>query len=226
MSKHSSNTIQVITFDLDDTLWDIRPVLVRAETAVYRWLQQNAPRLSEHYSPEQLAQLKLQVYRQQPELAHQISELRRVALRHALLACDYSERQAQELATAAFEVFIDARHQVSLFDGAEPVLAALQQHYQLGVLTNGNADIRRLPIGRYFDFAFSAEQLNASKPGPNHFEAALNATGCMPEQLVHVGDHPEHDVEGAMAVGCHGVWYNPHGQTWPNQQAASGEISQ
>ena len=35
--------IKVITFDLDDTLWDARPVLITAEEALFTWLSSCCP---------------------------------------------------------------------------------------------------------------------------------------------------------------------------------------
>src|SRR5690606_23803254 len=46
----------------------------------------------------------------------------------------------------AFEVFLAARHQVSLFPEVQPTLEVLANRYQLAVLTNGNADVRRLGL--------------------------------------------------------------------------------
>ena len=38
-------SIQLITFDLDDTLWDVTPVMQDAEAALRNWLTLHAPRL-------------------------------------------------------------------------------------------------------------------------------------------------------------------------------------
>ena len=35
--------IEVITFDLDDTLWDVRPALIKAEAAQNFWLDTHYP---------------------------------------------------------------------------------------------------------------------------------------------------------------------------------------
>lgn len=216
--------IKAITFDLDDTLWDVRPVLHRAEQAVDDWLSFNAPELVKHYDIAKLRALKLNIYQQRPELAHQISELRIVAMTQALINCGYSHTQAKQLAQQAFEVFIEARHQVNLYAEVEPLLGTLKPHYKLGALTNGNANVERLSISHYFDFAFSAEQLNASKPAADHFIAAQQAANCAPEQIIHIGDHPDHDIQAAMDAGCHAIWYNPQGLVWPNPTPASGEV--
>ncbi len=38
-------TIELITFDLDDTLWDTAPVIASAEAILRQWLTDNAPNL-------------------------------------------------------------------------------------------------------------------------------------------------------------------------------------
>ena len=38
-------SIQLITFDLDDTLWDTAPVIVSAEAILRAWLTEHAPNL-------------------------------------------------------------------------------------------------------------------------------------------------------------------------------------
>ena len=39
-------SIRLITFDLDDTLWDNRPVILGAEAAMRDWLALHTPRLA------------------------------------------------------------------------------------------------------------------------------------------------------------------------------------
>jgi putative hydrolase of the HAD superfamily len=201
--------IKVLTFDLDDTLWPVAPVIQHAEQQLYQWLSQHAPLLTERFSLQQQTEQRWDYYRQHPELTHQISQIRIAALRHILQQVGYPLAQASHLAEQAFEVFIEARHQVALFDTVVPILEELQQCFRLGVLTNGNADVYRLPIGRFFDFAFSAEQLNASKPAADHFLAAQQFCQCQAADIIHIGDHLEHDILAAQQAGCHSIWYNP-----------------
>ena len=52
-----------------------------------------------------------------------------------------TDKQAEKLSSEALQIFMNGRHQ--LFDGVEAVLALLKEKYTLGVLTNGNADIKR-----------------------------------------------------------------------------------
>ena len=45
-------TIDCITFDLDDTLWECDSVIARAEEALFEWLRQNMPRVTEEQKPK------------------------------------------------------------------------------------------------------------------------------------------------------------------------------
>ena len=38
--------VRAIAFDLDNTLWDVEPVLERAEQCLAAWLQQHCPRIA------------------------------------------------------------------------------------------------------------------------------------------------------------------------------------
>lgn len=207
--------IQLVTFDLDDTLWDIAPVLVRAEHHLYQWLQRQAPRLTERYDSLGLQQLMAEHLAANPELGHQISQLRIVTLESALTTSGYSHRFSVEMARQAFEVFLLARHEVEYFEHAMETLATLSQRYVLGALTNGNADVTRLELAPYFDFALAAEQLRAAKPAPDLFLAALARGGAEPSTAVHVGDHIENDVRAAQALNIRAVWVNFQHQPWP-----------
>lgn len=220
----TSRRFRLVTFDLDDTLWEVGPVLLRAEQRVGRWLAARCPEVLERYDTEALIALRRGLLESEPELRHRISALRREAMRRALLECGYAPAQAEQLAAEAFEVFLAARHEVEPFVSVEPCLAELSRDYLLGVITNGNADIFRMPLGRYFRFAVRAETLGIGKPDPAHFRAAAEAAGVEPAAAVHVGDHPEHDVEGAHAAGFTAVWFNPAGRPWPAGEPPCTEL--
>ena len=97
---------------------------------------------------------------------------------------------------------------MEFFEGALEVLEQLARSYQLGALTNGNADVARIGLDRYFAFAFSAADVGASKPAPDLFTHALTHAGASPANAIHVGDHPVDDVHGAGLVGMHTIWVN------------------
>ncbi len=216
--------IRVITFDLDDTLWDVTPTLLRAEAAQNAWLAEHRSRVIEAFDAAEMRRLRMRTFELHPELKHHISNLRRQALYDIQLHCGYSEEVSRQGAEEAFEEFLRVRHQVQPYERALEVLERLSERYVLGALTNGNADIFKVDIGEYFDFAFSAEQIGASKPLPDMFQASMKESGARSHEMVHVGDHPEHDVAGAQAVGMHTVWANYNGAAWTGETPADEEV--
>ncbi|MCX2979531.1 HAD family hydrolase [Halieaceae bacterium IMCC14734] len=220
-----ASPIKLITFDLDNTLWDVEPALLRAEQAQYLWLQQHRPAVTRKFNPQAMRDFRVTHYKQHPELAHQISAIRISAVQAMLLAAGYDSDNANAGAQAAFDVFMELRHQVQPYEQALDVLQQLSKEYQLGALTNGNADIFKLELGDCFDFSFSAEQVDASKPLPDMFHAAMSAAQVDNHQVVHVGDNPHHDIYGAKQVGLFTVWMNSGDWRWPRGEPADEEIS-
>ena len=203
--------IEVVTFDLDNTLWETDEVIRRAETAMRGWLVERVPGFGERVNRDTMSALREAVARERPDILHDMTELRKEVLRRALAGGGMAATDASRCADEAFEVFAHARHQVRYYDGALETLAVLSAHYQLGALTNGNADFERLGLDRYFSFGFTAADVGASKPHPAMFEAALQRAGVPAAAAAHVGDHPIHDMQGARAVGMRAIWANYDG---------------
>ena len=225
MSKRDRSSycrpIRAITFDLDDTLWDIWSIIERAEWRLHDWLAHHYPRIPAMFTPVELRQLSLEVAAAQPHLAHDRSHLRKEALRLAARRADCKLFPAD----AAFQVFHAARNDVEFFDDVLPALERLSCRYTLGALTNGNADIHAAGLGELLAFSINAVDAGAGKPDPAIFEAACQRLGLVPEQIVHVGDDPELDILAAARVGFRTVWVNRGGKDWPHDERADAEIA-
>jgi len=211
--------INLITFDLDDTLWDVRPALIKAEQAQNVWLQQHYPRAIENRDSHDLNQRKKDLIKQQPNLIHHISRFRQIFLEQLLLDAGVPPNEACEAAMQAFGAFIARRNDVELFKHAESVLEELNQDYTLAALTNGNADVSQTPLAAFFSFALKAEDVGAAKPAPDLFLAAMAQANSSPEHIVHVGDSHDHDIVGAHGVGIRSVWLTSEQQ--PSTLASS-----
>ena len=211
--------IKLVTFDLDNTLWNVETVILEAERRMRAWLHERVPEYADAFPPDAIAALRAVVVEQSPELRHDLSRLREAVLFRAMVECGRSDADARRLARDAFGIFLDARHEVEFFEGALDMLDRLSRDYLLGALTNGNADIARLRLDRYFRFGFSAASVGQAKPAPAIFRAALEHAGAQPLEAVHVGDHLVDDVHGADAVGMHTIWVNLPGQALPPDAA-------
>lgn len=217
-------TIKAITFDLDNTLWDVEPALLRAEQAQREWLLGHRPGTIEALDHDALWEFKKSVWKRHPHLIHHVSNMRIQLLYELQIAAGFSEADSRSGAELAFAAFLAERQRVELYSEAMGVLELLARDYSLGALTNGNADIYKTDAGELFDFAFLAEELGASKPAPDLFMAAVETSGVPAHQIVHVGDNPEHDVLGAQQVGMLTVWMNAEGAEWPGGKPADREI--
>ena len=213
-------SISCVTFDLDDTLWAVGPVIAQAEREFYAWLQANCPDVTERFSHDALVAHRHAFFIDFPDERHDLTGLRKRWLVHVLNEHGYT----REVAEAAFRVFWEHRNAVTLFDDAQPTLDDLKGRYRMGVITNGNACVEFIGIDHYFDFVVSSERAGKAKPAPDIFHIALEEAGSDPEAVVHVGDDPRNDVLGAQAVGMRTVWFNPSLEPWPGGQTPDAVI--
>lgn len=203
--------IRLISFDLDDTLWPCRPVIMRAEQALYNWLLEQAPGLTAQHSLESMREHRTRFAEANPALAHDLTELRRQALRQLLSEYGYDVA----LAEAAVALFREARNQVEPYDDVLPALAALRAEYVLVSVTNGNAQVEYTSLRDSFDFSITAAEVGAAKPDPAVFKAAGARTGIALPDMLHVGDDPERDVMAARDAGLKTVWLSRSKAAWP-----------
>ncbi|MEM7253974.1 MAG: HAD family hydrolase, partial [Pseudomonadota bacterium] len=211
----ADRNIKVLTFDLDDTLWPVGPVIHHAERELKTWMQTHVPAAAD-YDRETMMGIRADVVAEHPELTYNISRIREMVLERLIARQGY--RGAAHFAAQAFSVFLEARHRVEYYDDVVPALRELSQRYVLGAVTNGNAAVGRLDIATYFSFAISAETIGAAKPDAKVFQAAIDAAQCSATEVVHVGDHHDHDVAGAQQLGMHTIWINREGESFPGDQ--------
>ena len=200
--------IDVVTFDLDNTLWDVDAVIRNAERVTRQWFDERIPELNATLKPEDLLAIRQHIVATRPELAHHLSRIREAVYEHAIAAVGRNADEARQLAAEAFQLFLAERHKVSFYDDALDILERLARRHQLGALTNGNADIARLGLDRFFRFAFSAADVGAPKPAPQMFRAALARADVREHQMIHVGDNPIDDIRGAADLGIPTIWVN------------------
>ena len=206
-----SHALRAVAFDLDNTLWDVDPVLARAEERWLAWLREHCPRIPERLSLDDLRASRLALAAREPHNAHDFSYLRIASLAQHARECGYDE----SISEAAFEIFIAARNQLDLFADVRPGLNRLRARYALASLSNGNADLGRIGAADLFSVSLNARSVGAAKPDRRCFERLVQDLNLAPHEVIYVGDDPLLDVEAARSAGLLTAWMNRTDQVWP-----------
>ena len=205
------NAPRVLSFDLDDTLWAVEPVMTAAEAAMLSWLTERHPQIMRGHTPESLRAMRTAIAERFPERSHDMTFLRHRALTEMFAAAGQPVAHADE----AFEVFYAERNRVKLYDEVEASLERLSRRYRLFALSNGNADLQRCGVAHWFEGHITAISAGAAKPDVRIFNRLLDEARVEAAQVVHIGDDPHLDVTGAAQAGLQAVWLNRNGKAWP-----------
>jgi HAD superfamily hydrolase (TIGR01509 family) len=79
------------------------------------------------------------------------------------------------------------------------------RHLVIGVVSNWVWSLpellHSLELVSHFDFIAASARVGFEKPHPGIFRYALKQAGARPSEVIHVGDHLDADVEGALSLG-------------------------
>jgi len=204
--------IRAICFDLDNTLWEIEPVLMRAERILADWLEARYPLIPQRFSAAEVLEVRASLLREQPHQAHDLSWLRRETIARLGEAAGYPRDMAHE----AFALWHAARNEVEPFAEVIPALEKLKQRFRLATLSNGNADLAVIGLAHHFEITLSASALGCAKPDPRAYAQLADALTLKPAEILFVGDEPHADVAGPRTAGMQTVWVNRAGVVWPD----------
>ncbi|MCP4955638.1 5-amino-6-(5-phospho-D-ribitylamino)uracil phosphatase YigB [Photobacterium aquimaris] len=205
-------SINALTFDLDDTLYDNHPVIVRAEQAMFDWLAQLLPS-STMISRDDWQHLKQQLAVIDPSLTHDVSQWRYETLKIGLMQLGWRLQAAELAARQGLELVLVERNKVDVPAETHRVLALLSAQLPLVAITNGNVDPQQIGLAKYFSAIYQAGRDGLAKPAADLFEHAINHLGLPAQQVLHVGDHLQTDVFGAKKHGLQACWYNDQRRT-------------
>lgn len=199
-------TIQAITFDLDDTLYENTSVIVNAERSLIEFMHTQYP-VTKHVDKSFWRARQKAHILANPLLKNDMGELRRLSLESGFMALGLSDNELNTATTDCFEFFYFQRSNFTLNKNIHSLLETLSNHLPLIALTNGNVNLQQIGLERYFSACFKASMALPMKPHKAMFDAAQSHLKVPHENILHVGDNLPKDIYGALKAGYQTAWY-------------------
>ncbi len=102
--------------------------------------------------------------------------------------------------------------------------------FRLAVISNWDSRLlpllERLKLLSFFETATVSIDIGFTKPSPVLFEHTLKRLGLPASAVVHVGDSPREDIDGAESAGITGILLRRKGSPTPNAIRKLTDLSQ
>lgn len=201
---------QWLLFDVDDTLFDYR----QAEDGA---LAQTFALHGLNFQPEHQLRYK--------EINHQFWQ----RLEQKLVTAEVLRVGRFRQLFDEFEIDFDATQfansylvqlgqQTHLIEGAVELITELNGRFQLGLITNGLADVQyprleRSGLQDYFSAITVSDEVGVAKPNPAIFDEAFRRMSQPAKsKVLIIGDSLSSDMTGGINYGIDTCWYNPNGK--------------
>ena len=222
---------KAISFDLDDTLYNNRPIMLAIEKKMVSYFAEILPTHELNFNRRYWASFRHQAIHDNNDLNHDVVQVRFESYRLGFLALNMSENEAVKQAQAALDYFILLRSDFTVPKPSHELLASLSQKFPLVAISNGNVDTKALGIAQYFQYIYHAgfqenmdKQLLKQKPAIDMFSLVCQQLAIKSEELLHVGDCGFADIHGALNAGCQTAWLPLYGVGKPLQQLPHIEL--
>jgi putative hydrolase of the HAD superfamily len=227
----TNGPIDLVTFDLYDTLIELKPTRWERLADAARTLGietdlvtlREADRLAEDYFTEENGAVPIRDRGPDEREAFRMELMRRWLEAAGLPHDPETTRRLRAAYISEFEEIPDYRR-YRLFDDVMPALRTLRQAgVKTALISNADDDVTIVAV--HFDFAplmdliVTSALVGYEKPDPRTFHAALEPLAVDPARALHVGDQPRSDIVGARGVGMQAVlidrYHRHHGTDIP-----------
>lgn len=200
--------VKVVSFDLDDTLYDNAPVIGAAEV----WF---ANLLTERYQlPDHCREVafwkveKNKTQERMPELKNEVTMLRAQGLVDTFenLHCPLKGGLEEGLALTA--EFVAERSKVTVPQSSLELISYLRQFVPVAAVSNGNIDLNIAGLEGCFDFELRPAMHDGCRRKP-HADLYLRLAEhyqVRPCEILHIGDESGTDLLGANRAGAQAAW--------------------
>jgi putative hydrolase of the HAD superfamily len=162
--------ISALTFDLDDTLYDNRPVIDRTMHESLAFVRSYHPSLSQ-FDAHELNQLRQTLLASEPEIYHDVTEWRRRALELGMLTPG-SPPRGESGGRCGDGKLRPLAQPIDVPQETHDTLAKLAEKWPLVAITNGNAQPELFGLSDYFRFVLRAGPDGRSKPFADMYHLA------------------------------------------------------
>ena len=219
----TTNIINWVFFDLDDTLWDFA---LNSEFSLELLYNKNTF-LAEFY-PD---------YNNFSTIYHRENDRLWALFNKKLISADFLKPERFRILLAPFisdtssldhfahqlcnEYLNILGSQTAVVFQAENVLNYLSKKYMIGVLSNGFREVQykklyNTSLWKYVQRMVISDEINVPKPDTRIFEYALQATGAKADSAIMIGDNPLTDIKGAIDAGWNAIYFNKRNESLPS----------
>lgn len=226
-SRLSHNKLHLITFDLDDTIFPIGPVVADANEAQLARLKAFG---YTNANNDEIIKASKTIRTELREAGNVLSytDLRKQSIKREIVRVtpNLQTHQVDEsVVDDVFDSWLSMRHESAdknLYDDCVDALEAIRQQHPdavIGAITNGRGNPLCMPsVKTFFDFTVSGEDEHVfpqRKPDRGIYEAALDTFfnlrrgNIIPEDRltwIHVGDDLANDVGASAVCGAKAIW--------------------
>ncbi|OKP04635.1 5-amino-6-(5-phospho-D-ribitylamino)uracil phosphatase YigB [Xenorhabdus eapokensis] len=196
-----------MTFDLDDTLYDNHPVIDKTEKEVLCFIRQYDAKFG-HFGHGDLHVYRQAVLERKPDIYHDMTSWRRQSAELMFTHHGFNNEETIRGTDEIMSCFMYWRNQITVPESTHKTLSILAEKMPLVAITNGNAEPAACGLAPYFDFVLKAGIDGRSKPYPDMYQLAAERLNLPINQILHVGDNLNTDVEGALCSGMQACWIN------------------
>ena len=224
------NQLDLLTFDLDDTLFPIGPVVAEANDAMILRLQTFG--YTDANNDEIIAASKrIRTELREAGGALTYTELRKQSIRREIMRLSNLQHHQVDdsVVEDVFDSWLMKRHASAnkyLFSDCVDALEAIRQQHPdaiIGAITNGRGNPLCMPsVKDFFQFCVSGEDEGVfpkRKPDTGIYEAALETFFKLRDEeesldsstnlnWIHVGDDLANDVGAAALTGAKSIWFS------------------
>ena len=220
--------LHLLTFDLDDTIFPITPVVNDANIAQLNTLQKQFGYTNACNQQIIAASKQIRTELRETNTSITYTDLRKLSIKHEIeRVSDVSSSSIDtSIIDYTFNAWLTERHASAdrnMYPHTIQGLQTVKQQYPnciIGAITNGRGNPLDMPsISDYFAFCTSGEDdgvFPQRKPDKGIYEAALRTYNNLQQMQedssttfnwIHVGDDLANDVGASAACGAKAVWF-------------------